>query len=218
MTETMTGVLVFHSETGTEGGYYAFQDSKFMGLPAPNHWRCPRCSRVWDKNRNPETPPEVSFTYWRDMEGKVSESGARYISGFAGYAEPHDDLSEGSPSGADAEWNRQRNAIALVCYNEGHAEFEHMYPNGIWSSEGLHMLENGDRLKIWSTDKSQVFWEGEVRLIRIESFEHSVEGMWVNQMPADSMAEFRGQGGDLAWGRMFLMGLPAELTPGGSGE
>lgn len=206
MTETMAGVLVFHSETGTEGGWYAFQNAKFMGLPAPNQWVCTHCGRVWDKDRDTE-PPKPSFTYWRDMEDQVSPSGTRYVSGFAGYDEPHDDLPEGSPSGADAEWNRRRNAIALVCYTEGHAGFEHMYPNGIWSYEGLHMLKNGDRLRVFAKGKSRVLWEGPVALEGVQGFTHDVRGLWVNQRPTLLDEE--------QWSSWFLDGHPAELTPKG---
>ena len=34
---TLRGVLEFYSETGTEGGYWAFQDEKFIGLPVQNN-------------------------------------------------------------------------------------------------------------------------------------------------------------------------------------
>ena len=42
---TYKGVLVFHSETGTEGGYWAFQDEKFMGIEN-NDRLCTRCGRA----------------------------------------------------------------------------------------------------------------------------------------------------------------------------
>lgn len=33
----MKGVCFFHSETGTEGGFWAFQDEKFMEPPSPKN-------------------------------------------------------------------------------------------------------------------------------------------------------------------------------------
>ena len=30
--DTLEGILHLHSETGTEGGYWAFQDSKFISI------------------------------------------------------------------------------------------------------------------------------------------------------------------------------------------
>jgi hypothetical protein len=40
------GVLVFHSETGTEGGYWAFMDEKFMNIPS-EAMTCIDCGLYW---------------------------------------------------------------------------------------------------------------------------------------------------------------------------
>src|SRR5436305_148031 len=50
MTGTLQGSLVFHSETGTEGGYWAFQDEEFTHRFDESCWldddsRCPTRQR-----------------------------------------------------------------------------------------------------------------------------------------------------------------------------
>lgn len=199
MSETMTGVLVFHSETGTEGGYFAFQDEKFMSLPAPNLWRCPRCGFLWNKDENPEDPPKVSFTYWVDGN-------------YFGFPEPHDDLPLAPPDedpveSFNARWTKERNDAALPCYTEGHAEFEQQYPHGIWSYEGLHLLKNGDRLKVLAPD-GDALWEGEVQLQEVDSFgpDGGTLGMRVHHKEAVGV-------GENVWAGWFMAGLRGELTP-----
>ena len=41
--QVLYGVCFFHSETGTEGGYWAFQDRKFMGLRNDKDFVCSKC-------------------------------------------------------------------------------------------------------------------------------------------------------------------------------
>jgi hypothetical protein len=52
MNEPMRGVLCFHSETGTEGGYWAFQDGRHITTRVET--RCRRCGSWW----NPEIGEE----------------------------------------------------------------------------------------------------------------------------------------------------------------
>ena len=40
--KTLEGILHFHSETGTEGGYWAFQDSKYIQENVPKGY-CSDC-------------------------------------------------------------------------------------------------------------------------------------------------------------------------------
>src|SRR5271163_1071600 len=53
-------MTTFHSETGTEGGYWAFQDEKFIEVNT-TFFVCTKCGRVWDKKRQPE-----GFKVWPD--------------------------------------------------------------------------------------------------------------------------------------------------------
>lgn len=54
------GVCTFYSETGTEGGYWAFQDEKFIGIPDDTE-NCARCGycRDYIEKRQPGTPIQV---------------------------------------------------------------------------------------------------------------------------------------------------------------
>lgn len=51
------GVCAFHSETGTEGGYWAFQDSRHIEKNVPRGW-CKKCGEIlknsaWATNKCP---------------------------------------------------------------------------------------------------------------------------------------------------------------------
>lgn len=104
----MKGVLFFHSETGTEGGYWAFQDSDYI-----------------------------------------------------------------SPD------------------------------SGMWAYEGLHLLKNGDRLKIYSKHDTCVIWEGAIALIEYPPFTQEANGFWIH---ADQLGEDRED-----WAGFFFNQYPAEL-------
>ena len=54
--DKLEGVLFLHSETGTEGGYWAFQDSQFTS-PNTTRYSCKKCNLYWDKENNPSAPP-----------------------------------------------------------------------------------------------------------------------------------------------------------------
>ncbi|MBU0460754.1 MAG: hypothetical protein KKH52_01165 [Nanoarchaeota archaeon] len=56
--DALEGVLFLHSETGTEGGYWAFQDSQFIS-PNTTRYSCKKCCLYWDKETSPSTPPIV---------------------------------------------------------------------------------------------------------------------------------------------------------------
>lgn len=48
----LEGVLHFHSETGSEGGYWVFQDKRFI-IPNTTRFSCVKCHKYWDKGKNP---------------------------------------------------------------------------------------------------------------------------------------------------------------------
>lgn len=146
MTETMTGILEFFSETGTEGGWYQFMD----------------------------TSPEFAHNYEQPCwDADESSCPTRTIYG-----------AENGPEYAGkraSDWH--------------------------WKYEGLRSLNNGDRLKIWSKDKTEVVWEGEVDLRSVDSWgpDGGTLGLRVHQKSANVDEE--------QWLRWFAAGLPAELTP-----
>ncbi|OGL73682.1 hypothetical protein A3C96_01370 [Candidatus Uhrbacteria bacterium RIFCSPHIGHO2_02_FULL_60_10] len=112
----LVGVCYFHSETGTEGGYWAFQDSRFISPPAP---------------------------------GSQHEQ---------------------------------------------------------WSYQGLHVLEDGDRLTILSPDdRSRVVWTGVIKLRQLGLFKEDAGGLWIH---ADQEGVDR-----KIWSRYFFKEYPAKLVP-----
>ncbi len=206
----LTGVLYFHSETGTEGGHWAFQHQEYMGLEQPNMLRCPRCGRVWNTDLQ-ETEPRPGFTYWVDREGEVSEAGHRLSSGYQGFSEPQEGLPLAPPSddqetSFNAMWTRRTNEAALVCYMEGHESWDLMYPEGSWSREGTHILKSGDKLRVLDPeDRTTVVWEGVVDLVFYRPFTESVHGLWIH---SDQQGEDRED-----WAKRFINEYPAELDP-----
>ena len=53
--DKLEGVLTFHTETGTEGGYWAFMDSKFM-TENKTSYVCKKCYNFWNKEQEPGGP------------------------------------------------------------------------------------------------------------------------------------------------------------------
>jgi len=52
---TLGGRTSFHSETGTEGGYWAFQDGAWI-KPNTTRFYCFKCNMYWDKSRDNKEP------------------------------------------------------------------------------------------------------------------------------------------------------------------
>lgn len=49
------GIVHFHCETGTEGGYWAFQDNEYI-TPNTTKYSCTKCHLYWDMNQNKSIP------------------------------------------------------------------------------------------------------------------------------------------------------------------
>ena len=49
---SLEGKLFLYSETGTEGGYWAFQDSRFISSNT-TRYSCKKCNLYWDKEKEP---------------------------------------------------------------------------------------------------------------------------------------------------------------------
>jgi hypothetical protein len=214
---TYKGILTFHSETGTEGGYWAFQDAQFIGLGGhEEEFSCTRCGRIWDKKRDTEEP-KPDFTYWVECdENDRSPEGHRYMSSYRGFPEWHDDLPLAPPhdhptESLNATWTYEQNVRNRECLEHGHQGWQPMYPEGVWSYEGLHVLKDGDHLVIrYPEDHPQaghVAWEGDVDLQQHELFTEDADGMWIH-------ADQRGEDRD-TWSTMFFEEWPAELTSDG---
>ena len=112
--DPIKGVLYFYSETGTEGGYWAFQDEEFI------------------------FPPKPGFS---DVQ---------------------------------------------------------------WSYDGMHILKNGDYLKVFSkTNSRKIVWEGIINLIELPLFKESVFNLWIHSDQTGIERE--------RWARWFTEEYPAEL-------
>ncbi|MDP2695647.1 MAG: hypothetical protein Q8O87_00105 [bacterium] len=75
-----------------------------------------------------------------------------------------------------------------------------------WSYDGLHILEDGDSLTIFSPDDpSQIVWSGTISLHQYPSSIESVSGFWIH-------ADQRGVDREI-WARYFFDEYPAELVP-----
>lgn len=195
--ETLKGVLVFHSETGTEGGHWAFQDEKFMNI-ANKDRRCTRCGRVWMSWQTDE--PKPSFTYWRH------DPRPNYLDGYFACDEPQDlPLARDDSETFNIAYTKSSNDRALACYTNGHEGWELMYPKGMWSYAGLHTLGDGDHLTIFDPEQpANVVWEGDISLKQFKLFTEDAGGMWIH---ADQKGIDR-----QTWSHWFMKAYPATLV------
>lgn len=158
--DTLKGVCFFYSETGTEGGNWAFQDSRFVTEKVPKSY-CGKCGKYLDpqKYENLKVIKTLPAT--------------------------HEVLDEKEP---------------LMC-----PEGQHEREIGVlWSYEGLHILENGDRLTIFSPDNLiEVVWSGTICLHQHPYFTEDVFGYWIH---ADQEGIDRE-----VWATYFFKEYPAEL-------
>lgn len=165
---TLKGVCCFHSETGTEGGFWAFQDERFINFTNHHAFVCAKCHRYWDKSRNENEPVPIS----------------------ADDAEKNDELKK---------WREKQCA-------PGTHEWQLAFPNGQWSYEGMHILKDGDSLKIFSkTNPQEIAWQGIISLIHFRPFKEDAFGYWIH---ADQIGVERE-----TWATYFLEEWPAELIP-----
>lgn len=157
----LKGVCCFHSETGTEGGYWAFQDSQFITKNVPRTY-CKKCGKYLD----PQTHKSLKVINVLPLTQEV--------------------LAEKKP---------------LEC-PEGQHERE---IGDSWSYEGLHILENGDNLVIYSPENpNKIVWQGIISLHQHLLFTEDASGLWIH---ADQEGVDRE-----VWAAYFFKEYPAELT------
>lgn len=158
----LKGVCCFHSETGTEGGYWAFQDGQFITKNVPRPY-CKKCGKYLDSQQ-----------YENLKVTKVLPVTEEVIEG----KEP--------PECPEGQHERE--------------------VGDSWSYEGMHILENGDQLTIFSLDNpTHVVWSGTISLRQHPLFTEAAFGPWIhaNQEGIDREV----------WATYFLKEYPAELTP-----
>lgn len=159
----LKGICHFFSETGTEGGDWAFQDERYIQKDVAHGW-CKKCGKVLMPQSGPLQLVRVEQiteeTVMRD--GKIVER-------------------PDCPDNAHEE-------------NIGES----------WSYEGLHCLENGDRLTIYSKDNpAEVVWAGVIKLKQYSLFTEHAFGFWIH-------ADQKGMEREV-WAKWFLEGNPAML-------
>lgn len=167
----MRGVCHFYSETGTEGGYWAFQDQQFIGIPN-NEEHCADCGILRSHFEQAAANETLVATHTYSLEDVVGPEG--------------------------------RVALPESCLDGTH-RFQPLYPEGMWSYEGLHVLRDGDQLTIFDKEnEDQVVWQGEIKLLQHDLFSEDAFGMWIH---ADQDGVEREQ-----WATWFLKEYPAELA------
>ena len=78
--------------------------------------------------------------------------------------------------------------------------------NEQWSYDGLHVLENGDRLTIYDkNDLSKIVWRGVINLKHLPLFTEDAYGYWIHD---DQIGIARRK-----WARWFIENYPAILIP-----
>lgn len=73
-----------------------------------------------------------------------------------------------------------------------------------WSYKGLHVLENGDRLTIYSKTSDEVFWTGEIKFKPQPFFKKSMCDFWIHNTPEGVELE--------KWIKWFRNNHPAKLV------
>lgn len=157
----LKGVCCFHSETGTEGGHWAFQDSRYIRKNVPMPY-CKKCGKYLDPHTSKTLRAVKAVLVQEIQKGK------------------------GPPECPDGDHER---AIG-----------------DSWSYKGLHILEDGDLLTIFSPeDPRQVVWSGTISLRWHRLFSEHASGLWIH---ADQEGIDR-----KTWATYFFKEYPAALIP-----
>lgn len=138
-TDALNGVCCFHSETGTEGGYWAFQETRYIRKNVSRGY-CKKCGK-W--LRKQDGAIQLKRVYLMDEEfqrtGKLTER-------------------------PDCPDNAHEEEIGEA-----------------WDYRGLHVLEDGDRLTIYSKDNpNEIVWSGVVKLRQYPFFTEDASGFWIH--------------------------------------
>lgn len=147
----LVGFCYFHSETGTEGGYWAFQDSKFIKKNVPYPY-CKKCGK-WlgpQKYKNLKIvqvlPSDQKNIKYKKMEVKVDQKAI---------------YDKNTPECPKGQHERES--------------------GDSWSYKGLHILKSGDKLTIFSRHSpKRVVWSGIISLHQLPLFTEDAYGLWIH--------------------------------------
>lgn len=256
----LEGKLFLYSETGTEGGYWAFQDNNYISLVPPS-FGVSNESKVWDINTrdrsgltsdceiylNQEWLPfpdplnndpdyQISSLYCGEVKGDLSADKRlmnRYKFKIKYAAQRLDEIYginnwklEGGLSNVilkdgthlsfgvtpSSEPNRPygipQNGLTMVTveWDDGTIEYQRKSDTLLveqWDYKGLHILKNGDKLKIVHPIEKSLIWYGVIELKPHKLFTEQANGMWIH---ADQKRISREE-----WSKFFFLNFPAQL-------
>lgn len=260
----LNGVLEFYSETGTEGGYWAFQDERFISKVAPEFGvfggsivfdakqpgrkgRSQVGTHVlhgdkWDPLPDPLEEEEdyvKSSLFQGELSGDL-EADKRLMEKYGfriKYAADRMDENYG-----EGKWNLEDSDTAVLLEDGTRVHFggtpstDPQRPYGVskggvtrntiawedgvveerlstdllvegWSYEGLHVLNNGDKLTIFDKDDlTKVLWEGVISLSASTNFMDDAFGLWIHNDQLGISRE--------TWATWFMGRNPAKLELG----
>ena len=152
--ELLSGFLRFYSETGTEGGYWAFQDRRFIKENTTKFY-CKKCYKYWDKDKYPDAPPPIgSRPVQVELAVPLNEVPLESIKNKTFKAPP-------------------------MCQTNEH-DFQ-LIGETSESFDGHHILKNNDWLSIYSKDNPAIMvWSGIIRLKKYPPFTENILGLWVH--------------------------------------
>lgn len=233
----MKGSLMFWTETGTEGGYWAFQDEQFTTHEPPEFGVFAR-TKVWDA-KQPERggvmgdvevckggvwlplpdliqqdPDYVLSSLFRGEKRGDRDADARLMEKYA-FSITYKDDDFGTPrTEPNRPYGVSKDEISrgTVQWDDGSSEQRQSDSLLVEKSsyEGLHVLKDGDVLTIFEKDGEKVHWQGTISLIDCGLFKEDAFGMWIH---ADQDGVEREE-----WARPFMEEWPAVLLqPDGEG-
>jgi hypothetical protein len=165
--DILNGVLFIYSETGTEGGYWAFQDSRYIQKDVPRDY-CKKCG-----------------AYMKEQIGPIQIKSVTVL---------------------DEEIMRGFDKTGKIRERPSCADGDHEEDIGdSWSYEGLHILQDGDRLTIYHPGNNKEVWSGTINLKQHNLSTEHASGMWIH---ADQIGIERD-----VWAGYFFEGYSARLTP-----
>lgn len=235
MSDPIKGKLMFHSETGTEGGWWGIQDETTI-RKVPPRWGLFADHDVWDQE-DPERhgrttaawhqdgralgdPMNYDQDYYASSLFRGQDAGDRdadqrlmerwgftfeYIEDKPGY------VKGGTPRSPRPYGVGQSDiTVVLVQWDDGAEEYRasDTLLGLMYDYEGLHLLKNGDRLKVYFPN-GEVYFDGEIQLRKVGLFTEDAGGMWLNQGPQEGFT-------NLEWAVPFLQEWDGELVRNGS--
>ncbi len=228
----LEGKLIFYSETGTEGGYWAFQDNHYMSLSLPV-FGVTNDTRVWDADdrirsglasnaelflnekwipipdpimSNPDF--EISSLFRGEQRGDLSAD-ERLMNQY-GFKIKYSGHAGSTPrSEPSRPYGIPQHGMTRVTVKWENGEVEcHRKSDSLliekWDCKGLHVLKNGDGLEIIHPFEKSVVWKGIIELKPCNLFTEHAQGMWIH-------ADQKGMSRD-EWSDYFFKNFPAQLV------